>query len=346
MGLWMLTDQGDDSTEEVGGPNREAKSRGGRTRAERLTPEQRSDIARQGAVARWGDTSPIAPHHGELRIGGRSFQCAVLADGTRIINQSTMAIAFDRQGGARRGAGSRGLPLISAMNLQTFVSLELRTLAEQPIRYTGPGSRKNLGYAAEIVPMICEVYLEAREAGALRKNQLPIAQAAEVLARGLARVGIVALVDEATGYQETRARNELQLILETYVASELRPWIKMFPDDFFKEIYRLQGWEYRPGTSKRTPYVGILVNKYIYNELPPGVLSELQRLNPRQASGHRRAKHHQLLTEHTGNVHLDRQISTVTTLMRIARNKAEFEDLFERAFPPAQQRLPLIVAVD
>ena len=60
------------------GPDQEAKSRGGRSRAERLTPEQRSEIARQGAIARWGDTSPVAPHHGELRIGDRSFQCAVL----------------------------------------------------------------------------------------------------------------------------------------------------------------------------------------------------------------------------------------------------------------------------
>jgi len=65
------------------------------------------------------------------------------------------------------------------------------------------------------------------------------------LIRGLARVGIIALVDEATGYQEVRARQELQRILEAYVQAELRPWIKTFPDEFFKEIYRLQGWEIR-----------------------------------------------------------------------------------------------------
>jgi hypothetical protein len=88
------------------------------------------------------------------------------------------------------------------------------------------------------------------------------------------------------------------------------------------------------------------VNKYVHEQLPEGVLEELQRLNPTNPSGYRSHKHHQHLTADTGNLQLDRQISTVTTLMRIARDKSDFEDLFERAFPPAQMRLPLVVDVD
>jgi hypothetical protein len=160
-------------------------------------------------------------------------------------------------------------------------------------------------------------------------------------------VGIIALVDEVTGYQEVRARQELQRILEAYVVAEFRPWIKTFPDEFFREIYRLQGWEYRPGTSKRTPYVGKLVKKYVYEQLPPGVLDELQRLNPRQANGHRRRKHFQHISADTGNAHLDRQISHVTLLLRIANSKQEFEDLFERAFSnPSALRPPLVIESD
>jgi len=121
---------------------------------------------------------------------------------------------------------------------------------------------------------------------------------------------------------------------------------RLFPDDFFKEIYRLQEWEYKPGTSKRTPYVGKLVNKYIYEQLPPGVHDELKRLNPRTERGYRRHKFFQFLTADTGNPQLDKQISTVTTLMRISRDKLEFEDLFERAFPPIEPRLPLVVDVE
>lgn len=320
-------------------------SKGGRARAQRLSSEERSEIARRGAIARWGNTVPRAPFTGELKIGDRVLSVAVLEDGTRVINQSTMHTALERRGGARRGPGARGLPLLSALNLQKYIPDELRRMAEEPVGYQMPGGGRSLGYPAEILPLICDVYLEARTEGDLTKNQMPVAKAAEILTRGLARLGIVALVDEATGYQEVRARDELQTILEAYVAAELRPWIKTFPDEFFEQIYRLQGWEYRPGTSKRTPYVGKLVNKYIYEQLPDGVLKELQRRNPRNQGGYRAHKHHQLMTVDTGSVHLDRQISTVTTLLRIASSKRDFESMFERAFPPSQQRLPLVIDV-
>lgn len=340
-------ENGDDQgvSEEAAALSRRGASKGGRARASRLNAEQRQEIARHAASARWGNTVPAAPFTGELRIGDRLLECAVLEDGTRVINQTTMHTALDRMGGARRGPGVRSLPLLSALNLQKFITDELRAMAESPVSYRLPSGSRAHGYPAEILPLVCEVYLEARQEKALTRNQQPIARAAEVLLRGLARIGIVALVDEATGYQEIRARAELQRILEAYVVAELRPWIKMFPDDFFKEIYRLQGWEYRPGTSKRTPYVGKLVNKYVYEQLPPGVLDELRRLNPRTNKGFRSHKHHQFLTTDTGNVHLDRQIATVTTLMRISNNKQEFEDLFERAFPPLQPRLPLVIDV-
>ncbi len=336
----------DEVSKQASALGKRGASRGGRARAERLTPAQRSEIARQGAIARWGTTVPIAPFTGELRIGDRALSCAVLDDGTRVINQTTMHTALERRGGARRGPGARGLPLLSALNLQKYISDELREMAEQPVSYQLPSGGRALGYPAEILPLICEIYLEARAEGDLTKNQMTVARAAEILTRGLARLGIVALVDEATGYQEIRARDELQRILEAYVSAELRPWIKTFPDEFFQQIYRLQGWAYRPGTSKRTPYVGKLVNKYIYEQLPEGVLDELERRNPRTERGYRAHKHHQLMTVDTGSIHLDRQISTVTTLMRIANTKREFESMFERAFPPAQARLPLVIDVD
>lgn len=322
-------------------------SKGGLARAERLSPEDRRDIARRAAEARWGQSVPVATHTGQLQIGDRIIDCAVLEDGTRVINQTTMLAALDRVGKSRRGEpGGKRAPFLSAANLQPYISHELREM-DEPIQYRlhANGARA-WGYKAEILPLVCEVYLDARAHNKLAPSQRAVARASEILVRGLARVGIVALVDEATGYQETRARNELQRILQAYVQAELRPWIKVFPDEFFREIYRLQGWEYRPGTSKRTPYVGVLVNKYIYEQLPPGVLDELRRLNPRRESGHRARRFHQFLTANTGNPHLDKQISTVTTLMRISDSKQEFEDLFERAFPPAQPRLPLVIEAE
>lgn len=315
-----------------------ASAQGGRNRAERLTPEQRREIARRAAESRWGTAFLTATHTGEILIGDRVIACAVLEDGTRVINQSTLLATLGRTPRAKtKGLG----PVLLAANLQPYISPKLAAELNAPIPYKQPNGLRAMGYRADLLPQVCEVYLEARSDGALTPTQEPAATAAEILVRGLARVGIVALIDEATGYQEVRARQELQLILEAYVQAELRPWVKTFPDEFFRQIYRLQGWEYRPGTSRRTPHVGKLVNKYVYEQLPDGVLDELRRRNPRTENGNRQHKHFQFLTGSTGHPHLDRQISTVTTLMRIAQSKAEFKELFDRAFPPPQERLPI-----
>ncbi|WP_150460368.1 P63C domain-containing protein [Nesterenkonia ebinurensis] len=122
--------------------------------------------------------------------------------------------------------------------------------------------------------------------------------------------------------------------------------MKRFPDEFFEQMYRLHGWEYKPGTSQRTPQAGKLVNKYIYDQLAPGVREEMERLNPKNEKGNRSHKHRQHLTDGTGLTALDRQISTVTTLMRISENREHFEELFNRAYPPRQARLPLVLDVD
>jgi hypothetical protein len=87
--------------------------------------------------------------------------------------------------------------------------------------------------------------------------------------------------------------------------------------------------------------VGKLIKHYIYEQLPSGVLEELERVNPKNDKGNRPRKHHQHLTSSTGNIHLDKQITGVMTLMRAARNRREFDELFERVFPPAQMKLPL-----
>lgn len=327
-------------SQEARAMSKRGSSDGGKARAARLSPDERREIARSAARARWGVSVLPASHIGEMEIGHRTIACAVLDGGTRVISQGTMLTALGR---ARRAKGGDAGTVLFAANLNPFISPELEEKLKNPITYTMPGGGRALGYPAEVLPEVCEVYLDARLAKRLFPAQEPAAEAAEILMRGLARVGIVALIDEATGYQEVRARQELQRILEAYVQAELRPWIKTFPDEFFQEIYRLQGWEYKPGTSKRTPYVGKLINKYVYEQLPPHVLDELVLRNPRMPSGHRAFKHFQFLSPDTGNSHLNQQISTVTTLLRVARDKQDFEDMFERAFPPAQARLPLII---
>lgn len=300
---------------------------GGRARSRNLSPAERSEIAQRAADARWGKTVATVSYQGEVNIANEFLECVVLQDGRRVIAQKSIMESLGRSpSSGRRTRNDNRPPFIEAGNLQKYITPELREKMGR-IEYRVPGSRTTrFGYNAEILPDVCELYLLARKDDALLANQLKTAEAAEVLIRTLAKVGIIALVDEATGYQDKRAKDELQLLLEKYVAEEFRPWVKTFPEAFFKQIYRLHGWEFKPGNVHHPSYVGKFINKYVYDALPSGVTARLRELNPITTEKRSRArKHHQHIPSGQPREHLDKTILQVTTLMEVSRDKQEFE---------------------
>lgn len=316
---------------------RKRASAGGKARDAVLTPAAKREIASTAAAARWERQRglPKETHTGALKLG-EGIPCSVLDNGMRVLSLNGLARAFGSNSkGARPTDNERSLlpPIISAANLGPFIKAPLRERLAGPVEFRGMhGGRVSHGYEAEILPQMCDVLLDARAAGVLRKSQLHIAAAAELMMRGFAHVGIVALIDEATGYQAERARDELHKILEQYISKELLPWTKKFPDEFFEQIYRVHGWKYQAGQTQRPGYVGLFINRFVYEQLPDGVLDELRRKNP-PVNGHRRHKHFQLLSAHTGNPHLDRQIVATTTILKIADNKDDFKSKYRKAFP-------------
>ena len=157
-------------------------------------------------------------------------------------------------------SGKRGvdkLPFfLSAANLNPYLGQVGKGVSTNPIQFRlAEGGPVSYGYQAQLLSGVCQVYLEARRAGALRASQMHIAERAELLIRGLATVGIVALVDEATGYQELRGKRALANILEKFIAKELQPWIRTFPNEYYEQIFRLNGWEPRDG-EKRPQVIG------------------------------------------------------------------------------------------
>ena len=224
-----------------------------------------------------------------------------------------------------------------------YISDRLAETLANPIRFVRPGrgGKTAIGYEATLLVDICNMVLQARKEGQLPEKDMALADRCEILMMGFATVGIIALVDEATGYQEERARDALHQILEAYIAKELLPWAKRFPDEFYKEIFRLWEWQYNPDSVKRTPFVGKLTENIVYKRLPPGVLEELKRLNPKNEKGRRKHKHHQILTENIGNPHLEKHIVAVVALMRASKDWKMFEELLQRAFPVANEQLYL-----
>lgn len=325
--------------------------KGGLARAEKLTPKERSESARIAALARWGrlnlDELPRETHGGELKIpiGDGTEQivlaCAVLDGKRRVISTRGLGRAF---GARKTGTDETGSvapklpPFLSAQNIFPFIPEGLRMRLISPSVYKQRTGSIAYGFDAELLPQICGVILDANKAGVLKRSQCYLVPPAEVMIRGFATVGIIALVDEATGFQAERAKDELQRILQAYVVEEMRPWLKAFPTDFFRQIYRLYGWKFEEGNAKRPGVVGKFINEWIYNRLPDPVLPELRKRNP-IVDGRRRHKHHQYLTEETGIPHLDKQIVAVTTLMRAAGSKEMFNQLLVNAFPKQGEQL-------
>ena len=321
-------------------------AKGGQARAKKLSPERRREIAQAAVEARWlragKEPIPFASYPGEIKIGSSAIECAVLDDGRRVLSQRSVGRALGKGFGGKDWQGDAGkLPFfLTAKNLRPFVSNELETLVSKPIVYRDKsGGRTAYGLDATVLPQVCDVWLKARDAKVLKKAQLPIAAKAEILIRGLAHVGIIALIDEATGYQDERARNALAKILEAFIAKELRAWVKTFPAEFYKELFRLRGIPYKESV-KRPQYVGHLTNDLIYARLAPGVLEELRRLTPRDEKGRLRSHLHRRLTEDLGHPKLLQHLSAITALMKASDSWRVFKPLLDRALP-RYKRLPL-----
>lgn len=316
----------------------------GKARAAKLSSKRRSEIARQAAVSRHTKDLPQAIHVGEVTIGDMAIGCAVLEDGTRVLTQSDMMRALGRSRQAKGRAfynADVNLPaFLTASNLKPFISNDLHVTSSQ-LEFRLPAGQRAFGYRAELLPEVCEVYLRARDAGALAKSQEHVAIQADLLTRGLARVGIVALVDEATGYQRFRARDALARILEKFIAKELQPWVKTFPDEFYEELFRLRGLDFPRDIVKRPPYFGHLTNDIVYKRLAPGVLEELRGRTPKLPSGRKKHTYQQQLTPELGHPKLREHLVSTITAMKLSVDYNDFIEKLDRVHPRYNETLEL-----
>jgi hypothetical protein len=271
------------------------------------------------------DKLPKAIMEDSIDISGIKIPCAVLDDETRVLRERPVANVLGKKGSGwhwqRKRIERTGTILpeyVSAKHLNRFIPSDLRDRLLNPIRYKTKSGSEAWGISATLLPDICNVWLNARDQNALTIEQMETARKAEILMRGLAHVGIIALVDEATGYQEIRDRKALERILEQYIAKELLAWAKTFPDEFYEQMFRLRGWQYKPLSVKRPKVVGRFTEDVVYKRLETGVLDELKKMNPKTDRGYRKYKHFQWLTEDFGNPKLKHHLSGVIALMKAA----------------------------
>lgn len=322
----------------------ESKVIGGNARRDSLTPDERSKIARKAASARWESEIPQATHEGEFKIGDSSISAAVLPDGKRLLLQSTFLRALGRSRSPKAGTGVLstvdGLPFfLQSEALKPFINNELAE-STKPVFFRTKSGKKTAGYDAKLLPMVAEVYLQMRDSHIAQNKSVPkhyqhIVWACDTVMRGLARVGIVALVDEATGYQEIRDKKALEKILDKYLTEEKAKWAKTFPDDFYKKLFNVRGIPYDPTTTKRAGFIGNDTNFIIYDRLAPGILRKLHELNPKTEKGFRKDKHHQFFTQDYGLPELKSLVEKVMFLMDAAGtgNFKMFKVMLQKAAP-------------
>lgn len=313
-------------------------SQGGHARAAKLTAEERSTIAKEAARKRWAEAKeepePDGSHRvlesfkSVLDIAGMKLPCAIVQgpDGIKRVlseNGITNAILGTRSGASKRlkkAASEGGAPVplfIAPRQLKPFIDNDLLDGPLTPIDYQD-GDRIVRGYDASVLVEVCNIWLRAREAGKLQKQQLGKAQKAEILTRALAKTGIAALVDEATGYQHVRPQNALQEYLAHIIRKELAAWVKKFPDEFYENIYKLKGWRW-PGMSKnRYSVVGHYTNNLVFDRIASGLLKELQAKTPKNEKGYRPNRMHQWLTEDVGDPMLAQHLHSIVMLQRLA----------------------------
>jgi hypothetical protein len=335
----------------------QGRAKGGYARAEKLTTEQRKAIARNAANARWTGEFPVAIREGSIKIGDTEISCAVLSDGRRIITQADFLRSLKRSRSPKAGTGVLStvddLPFFLQANvLKPFITGELRE-STTPIFYITMAGVKGVGYDALLLTKTCEVYLRYRDSILIEGKPLPERYkntfiACDIIIRSLAGVAIVALIDEATGYQYERPKDALARILEAFIAKELQPYVQTFPEDYYRELFRLRSVAYNPSSVKRPQYFGHLTNDIVYARLAPQVLEELRKKGERTPLGRLKYHHHRRLTEDIGHPKLRELLASIVTIMKLSPNYADFSKKLDLIHPKYNTTLmlPLLYSED
>jgi hypothetical protein len=330
-------------------------SKGGKARANVLSPAERSEIAQRASRARWdkegkqppddneasappsgppesttggaADGSPYSMFRGSLTIGDITFECHVLSDGRRVLTQREMVRVIS--------GGRDSSNLVRYLGRHPLFGPE--QLEGRIIPFAQPGlAQTSHGYEATVLVEICDAYLQARDEKLLKTSQFGLAKTAEVVMRACAKVGIIALVDEATGYQAVRHKQALQLKLQAFIADEMADWARMFPDEFWFELARLEGIRYSP--RNRPLRWGKYVMAFVYDAVDSDVGKELRKKNP---DPHFRKNHHQWLKQH-GREKVNDQIQRVIAVMKLCDDMPDFRRKFAKVF----QKGPLQLTID
>ncbi|MDR1839290.1 MAG: P63C domain-containing protein [Treponema sp.] len=288
-----------------------------------------------------GEITLKSTYHGAVTLGNTVLECHVLDNGERVFSSKDFLHAFGLRFEPKEEKKAARI-LLEKIRLVSILSDKIiYNSLNNPIKFK-KGNLPANGYPAALLPEVCNAVLILSENKMLPVNMelKEAAKQSRKLLKSLANVGLIALIDEATGYQDHRSKHALQEILDRYLEKEYSVWAKRFPDEFYKQMFRLKNWEWDEDMKINKPsIVGTYTKNIVYSRLAPGLLKELEERNPLTETGRRKVKHHQWLTADVGHPALSEHLTAVIAIMKISNNWEQFERLLTKVYPVLGEQL-------
>lgn len=259
---------------------------------------------------------PKAKWPGVLSIGDAELPVYVLDNGVRVISRTgATGVLTDRKGGGNLESYLRVEALTKYLP-ENLPGLSVEFELEEVV------NKRVMGFSADTFIEICRAYVRALSEGALETDrQKEIAVKASMFLAACAKVGLIALIDEATGYQYDRAEDALRVKLRAFLAEEMREWEKTFPEELWMEFGRLTNW--KGSVTQRPKYWGHLVTELVYNYLDPDVCKWLKENHPKPQHG---KNWHQWMSEQYGLRKLVQHIYTLIGMAKACHTMRELRD--------------------
>lgn len=282
-------------------------------------------------------------HKGVIKLNGHEeyeIQCYVIDDGERVERYLSQSEVVKLISGGRESGNLQRYLASSA--LQDTLPCEIRECYNDNILVINAGLYSVNGVKASTVVDICNAYLKARQLGILKFNQIKLAEQSEIFISALAKTGIDAIIDEATGYQYFRKANDLQAKLDAYIVEGYREWTRTFPREFFMHLYRLEG-KTPPQIDQPYPKrFGKYVMQFVYDTLDPEIADYLRENNPTPQG----KKHHHQKFNDFGYKALTDHLFSVLGIAKASMNLDKFKENLSFAFPNSKVRKMARLAIN
>lgn len=282
-----------------------------------------------------------------LKLGELEIPCYVLEDGTRVFSGR----GIQRVIGDESTSGAWISKFVSSDAIKPDLceikdgNISVYDRFMSPIRFkrnnAGGSQSETYGYEATLLIDLCSVIIKHGES--YRDIPQVYIDNAKVIIHAVAKVGIIALVDEVTGYNKAkeRAKDELQQFLKKFISDEASKWIKVFNDTFFEDLYKMHKWTWTE-TSKRPGVVGRWINDIVYDRLAPLIRKELENKNPKNENGNRSYKHHQFLTREIGLPKLKEHLEAVHAFAMLSDyDWCKFMRFMDKVYPRQYQQIEI-----